>query len=179
MPPAYAALCRQRDGLVSRFGFGPDPHYPEGTGDVEEDLGEDADVTRSMSLPTLTLRPPPASERASVVNPIFAGRGSRMKRNGVNGDGCGGGDGNGGNGGGVSERRTSLASIETEMSSGEDIENGWQMDGENSSGGGGGGGKHDMAGLVVKFCHRTRLPGQITAGAERRRGCDRVETRRR
>ncbi|CAN0004325.1 unnamed protein product, partial [Scytosiphon promiscuus] len=77
---AYAALCCQRDRLMSRFGYGPDPDYRTGEDDVEEDLGEDAAVTRSMSLPTLTLRPLPASERASVVNPIFAGRGSRMNR---------------------------------------------------------------------------------------------------
>lgn len=160
---------------MSRFGLGPDPAYPEGADDVEEDLGEDAAVTRSMSLPTLTLRPLPASERASVVNPIFAGRGSRMKRNGwasgngaaATGEGCGGTGGSGdGAGGSAGERRTSLASIETEMSSGEDIENGWQVYGENSGGGGGGSGGHHAGGAG---CGGHRAGGNSGSGSKHAR----------
>lgn len=111
---AYAALTSKRDRLMVRCGFGSDADSTGG-GDVEEDLGEDAAVTRSISLPTMTLRAPPASERASVVNPIFAGSGSRMKRNPWPGGSAGGGGG----GGERPSRRTSLASIETDMSSGE------------------------------------------------------------
>lgn len=40
-------------------------------------------------------------------------------------------------------------------------------------------GQVTAAAVVVKGCHRTLLLGQITAGAERRRGYDRVETPRR
>ncbi|CAM9376568.1 unnamed protein product [Pylaiella littoralis] len=121
---AYAALCAQRDKLMLRLGFRPDAD-PSGQGDVEEDAGEDAAVARSVSLRAMnTFRVLPASERPSVVNPIFAGAGSRMKRQMVNGgssSSSGGGGGGGGNGSvrGLGERRTSLASIETDMSSGE------------------------------------------------------------
>lgn len=120
---------------MSRLGFSPgtDPTEP---GDIEEDVGEDAVVTRSVSLRAIpTFRAPPPSERASVVNPIFAGSGSRMKRTqaggggGSGGGGSGrsgsGGSGGGGSGGGGSARgwgndwRTSLASIDTDMCSGE------------------------------------------------------------
>lgn len=129
-----------------RCGFSPPPDASE-QGDVEEDLGEDAAVSRSLSLSAMTLRPtttfraPPASERASVVNPIFAGSGSRMKRQpwpagglGSGSSGGGGGSlGSGSSGGacagagagavglgiGGTDRRTSLASIETDMSSGD------------------------------------------------------------
>lgn len=126
--PAYAALSVQRDRLLSRFGFGPDPD-PARQDDVEEDLGDEAAVTRVMSLPPMTqpVPAPLASERSYVVNPVFAGKGSRMKRtplpHGVNRSGSGGG-------GGGTERRTSLASMETDMSSGEDHEAGWPVDGE-------------------------------------------------
>ncbi|CAM9369992.1 unnamed protein product [Ectocarpus sp. 12 AP-2014] len=123
---AYAALCVQRDRLLSRFGFGPGPD-PARQDDVEEDLGDEAAVTRVMTLPPMT-QPVPApltSERSYVVNPVFAGKGSRMKRNplahGVKRSGSSGGGG---------ERRTSLASMETDMSSGEDHEAGWPLDGD-------------------------------------------------
>ncbi|CAM9466472.1 unnamed protein product [Ectocarpus fasciculatus] len=127
---AYAALCAQRDRLLCRFGFGPDPD-PARQDDVEEDLGDEAAMTRVMSLPPMTTHPIPAplaSERSYVVNPVFAGKGSRMKRNplphGVKRSGSGGG------GGGGAERRTTQASLETDMSSGEDHEAGWPLDGD-------------------------------------------------
>lgn len=116
---AYAALCAQRDKLMLRLGFCRDQD-PTEQGDIEEDIGEDAVVTRSVSLRALTtFRAVPASERASVVNPIFAGSGSRMKRQSVSGSSAssGGGGGNGSSRGWGSDRRTSLASIETDMSS--------------------------------------------------------------
>ncbi|CAB1106741.1 unnamed protein product [Ectocarpus sp. CCAP 1310/34] len=133
---AYAALCVQRDRLLSRFGFGPGPD-PARQDDVEEDLGDEAAVTRVMTLPPMT-QPVPApltSERSYVVNPVFAGKGSRMKRNPLphgmkrSGSSVGGG-----------ERRTSLASMETDMSSGEDHEAGWPLDGD--VGNSGAGSKH-------------------------------------
>ena len=133
--PAYAALCAQRDRLTSRLGGSLEPDY---TGpDVEEDVGQEAVVTRTLSLPPPTLRAPPISERACVVNPIFAGSGSRMQRPWPNGSG------NNNNSNNAScENRASLASIETEMSSGEDLEPGWppdvQADPHAVSGGGGG-----------------------------------------
>eukprot|EP00752_Nemacystus_decipiens_P012238 g10847.t1 len=112
---AYAALSAKRDKLMVRYGFGSDADSTGG-GDVEEDLGEDAAVTRSISMTTMTFRAPPASERASVVNPIFAGSGSRMKRNPWPAASAGAG---GAGAGERPSRRTSLASIETDMSSGE------------------------------------------------------------
>lgn len=110
---AYAALCGQRDRLILRLKSSPDSGYAGP--DVEEDVGQEAAVTARIPLPT-ALRAPPPSERSSVVNPIFAGSGSRMKRQWPQNVNC--------------EHRTSLASIETEMSSGEDLESGWPVDGE-------------------------------------------------
>lgn len=112
--PAYAALCAQRDRLTSQFDGSPDSNY---TGpDVEEDVGQEAAVTDAIPLPASSnLRAPPASERCSVVNPIFAGSGSRMTRQWPNS-------------GYTGEHRTSLASTATEMSSGEDCDAAWQTE---------------------------------------------------
>lgn len=107
---------------MSRLGFSPGADSA-GQGDIEEDVGEDAVVTRSVSLRAINnYRAPPASERASVVNPIFAGSGSRMKRPQA---GAGGGGSSGGGSvcssarGRGSDWRTSLQSIDTDMCSGE------------------------------------------------------------
>lgn len=85
----------------------PNPHH---TGeDVEEDVGQE-DVGAGRSALPSNLRAPPNTERKSIVNPIFAGAGSRINRGWPN----------------VSyEQRTSLASSATEMSSGEDADSGW------------------------------------------------------
>lgn len=77
--------------------------------DVEEDVGQEEEPSRLSALPS-NLRPPPNCERKSIVNPIFAGAGSRMNRSWPN----------------ISaEHRASLASSVTDTSSGEEIEMGW------------------------------------------------------
>lgn len=88
--------------------------------DVEEDMGQE-DVDRShVSLPP-PVRVPPNSERKSIVNPIFAGSGSRMNRGWpyVSGE----------------NPVAPMASSGTEISSGDEVASEWVADGEvNSSG---------------------------------------------
>lgn len=104
--PAYAALCAQRDRLTSQCGrsFTPDFEGP----DVEEDVDQEAGLTGTA------IRAPPASERSSVVNPIYAGAGSRMKRHWPQKSSAS-----------APEHRSSITSNDTEMSSGEDLDPSW------------------------------------------------------
>lgn len=121
--PAYAALCAQRDRVTSQFGSSLDVDYSGP--DLEEDTGQEAVVPGTISVASMNLRAPPASERASVVNPIFAGSGSRMNRPWPTKNKGG-------------EHRNSLTSTETEMSSGEDLEQAWPPEGEPPAASGGG-----------------------------------------
>ncbi|CAN0134600.1 unnamed protein product [Ascophyllum nodosum] len=119
---AYAVLCAQRDRLTSQF----ERSDVDFTGpDVEEDATQETTGTVGMPLPT-SLRPPPPG-RSSVVNPIFAGSGSRMKRKWSNRSATRGirtdslTDSR-------TDNRTSLESNGTEMFPAEDLERGSSLD---------------------------------------------------
>lgn len=90
---------------------------------MEEDVGQEEAEGAANSRSTLpsNLRAPPNCERKSLVNPIFAGSGSRLNRSWPN----------------ISnEHRMSLASSATDMSSGEEVGAEWPLDAE------GGGSRH-------------------------------------
>lgn len=112
----YVVLCVQRDRLTSQF----ERSDIDFTGpDVDEDAGQETSDTASMPLPVIIRPPPAACKRSAVVNPIFAGSGSRMKRPWPKSTGVGG-----------SDNRISMVSNETEMSPAEDFEVRWSGDAE-------------------------------------------------
>lgn len=78
--------------------------------DVEEDVGQEEEEPSGGSALPSQLRVPPNTERKCIVNPIFAGAGSRMNRSWPSI---------------TAEHRASLASSATDMSSGEELEGAW------------------------------------------------------